>query len=161
MRPVAILALLVGVMVGGSLASHGISCWHLESAKDFVGVLAVINAHGLTPADVRSTLGWDFLFLSSLGPLIAIIGVYSGRRAGGGWETFGAWVALLAFVGAGADVIENCALLWALEGHHLRVLEYAATAVKLACTPTAVVLALVTFVRSWFTKYSKTPDVPA
>jgi predicted acylesterase/phospholipase RssA len=161
MRTLAILALLAGVALGGPPALRGIPCWDLEAAKDAAGVLKVVADHGSTLADVRSALGWDFLFLASLGPLAAIIAVASGRRAGGKWETFGAWVALLAFLGACADAVENSALLWALEGHHLRALEYAATVVKFACTPTAGVLALVILGRALFTKKAQAPDLPA
>jgi hypothetical protein len=155
-RVVTIVGLFVvagfaGLHAGGPAAGMGGSFMlHLEVAGSAARMAQLIEQAGLSLGDVRAALAWDYLFLASYGPLIAIAAAFAGRFLGRRWELPGALAALMALTGAALDAVENAALLHALEGHAGAKVALVAAVAKFALILPAAAFALVASVGAVF-----------
>jgi hypothetical protein len=110
-----------------------------------IGALATWRAWAL--GEARTALAWDGLALISLGPAVAIVAAFAGRRLGGRWEWAGAGAALATFVAVVAGAVKGLAGLRLLDGNGGLALERAAGAVEETLKIPAEVFALVTAIR--------------
>ncbi|HLK90889.1 MAG TPA: hypothetical protein VKZ18_13410 [Polyangia bacterium] len=105
-----------------------------------LGALATWRASAL--GETRAAVAWECLALISLGPAVAIVAAFAGRRLGGRWEWAGAGAALAVFVAVIAGGVKGLADLRVLEGHAGPALARAAGAVEAALKLAAEVFAL-------------------